>query len=653
MVTHSIQHPADPDAAISKLVHATRSLSTAEEFLQTLLNEAVQGLSAKTGFLWSYASSPEGELFLTSPNDEQTRSSATTLFHSISRELASACEGDSPSHLLTSGDLSYRDETVQVLAQPIARDRQLLVVCLTGNYSSEALHERQQFLRTICELREEFERSCELRRLREQTQLWKQFEECSLSLQGVSDLKTLGSLVVNESRHLCGFDRLHFVLGQDNRCRVEAVTAVDAVNRRSDAVRGVVDLTRAVVRSREDLVYDGSAQSLPEEIRRPLETCLKNSEARYLAVILLEITERKDSEPVILGALVAEHFNFELSPDAFSRFKALGSHVSAALARVLEWEVLPAKPLLRFWQSVTAQGRGGGFPIRRTLAAITIAVAVLCLMLIPVDFRVSAQGELQPLKRQNIFAQLDGTIVETRSNFDKPVQRLELLLKLSRPDLDERLEEVRGELSKTKARLDAIASLRVNPLDQNVRDERRLAAEESELTALEESLQKQLRILQKQQKLLDVKSPLAGTVLTWNAEDLLTSRYVRAGQILMTVADLEGPWVVDLQIPEKEIQFVNQAFADSSAELPVEILIDSRPDRSFPGTLRAERVARTTETDDEKHTFVPAQLDVPLSATVPHRPGTTVRVKIDCGRRSLGFVWFHDLQEWVYRNLLF
>ncbi|HSG70173.1 MAG TPA: HlyD family secretion protein, partial [Planctomycetaceae bacterium] len=256
-------------------------------------------------------------------------------------------------------------------------------------------------------------------------------------------------------------------------------------------------------------------------------------------------------------------------------------------------------------------------------------------------------------KRQNIFAQLDGTIVETRSNFDKPVQLQELLLKLSRPDLDERLEEVRGELSKTKARLDAIASLRVNPLDQNVRDERRLAAEESELTALEESLQKQLQILQKQQKLLDVKSPLSGSVLTWNAEDLLTSRYVRAGQILMTVADLEGPWVVDLQIPEKEIQFVNQAFADSSAELPVEILIDSRPDRSFPGTLRAERVARTTETDDEKQTFVPAQLDVPLSTTVPHRPGTTVRVKIDCGRRPLGFVWFHDLQEWVYRNLLF
>ena len=653
MVFQSVQQPADPDSAIARLVLATKSSIAREEFLGQLLNEAVEGQSATFGCFWSFESTPDGELCGLCPSDEETRMVATTSLSSIRSELSEVVKTNSNAFILSRESISIGGDPAHFLIEPLKRDCLLLVVCLMGDYSSESLHERQQFLRTICELREEFERACELRGLREQAELWKQFEEFSIVLQSVSDLESLASVSVNETRHLCGFDRLHFVIGQDEQCRVESVTAVDSVNRRSESVRNIVQLSRAVIRSNEDLVFDESDQSLPEQIRSPLEKCLKDSEARSLIVVLLKVTEEQNSEPTILGVLVAEKFDYELSPDGVDRFKALGGHVSAALSRVLEWEVLPAKPLLRFWQSMTARGRGGGFPIRRAMIACGLLFAVVCLLLIRVDFRVSAVGELQPLERLNIFAQLDGTIIDTRPDFEKPVEQHEWLLKLARPDLDEELEQVRGELSKTKARLEAIASLRVNPLNPNVRDERKLAAEESELAVLEQSLSKQLQILQEQQKLLDVKSPLAGSVLTWNAEDLLTSRYVRAGQILMTVANLDGPWVVDVRIPEKDIQFVNQAFEGSREELSVEILIDARPDQSFVGTLGSKQVARTTEADEDKQTFIPAKLGVPPSATVPHRPGTTVRVKIDCGRRSLGFVWFHDLQEWVYRNLLF
>ncbi len=35
------------------------------------------------------------------------------------------------------------------------------------------------------------------------------------------------------------------------------------------------------------------------------------------------------------------------------------------------------------------------------------------------------------------------------------------------------------------------------------------------------------------------------------------------------------------------------------------------------------------------------------------RPGATVTAKVYCGRRSLGYVWFHDLLAFVQSRILF
>ena len=35
------------------------------------------------------------------------------------------------------------------------------------------------------------------------------------------------------------------------------------------------------------------------------------------------------------------------------------------------------------------------------------------------------------------------------------------------------------------------------------------------------------------------------------------------------------------------------------------------------------------------------------------RSGAAVTAKFDCGRRSIGYVWLHDLVDWVYREVVF
>ena len=42
--------------------------------------------------------------------------------------------------------------------------------------------------------------------------------------------------------------------------------------------------------------------------------------------------------------------------------------------------------------------------------------------------------------------------------------------------------------------------------------------------------------------------------------------------------------------------------------------------------------------------------DVPEAA---RKPGATVTAKVYCGRRSLGYVWFHDLLAFVQSRILF
>ena len=49
-----------------------------------------------------------------------------------------------------------------------------------------------------------------------------------------------------------------------------------------------------------------------------------------------------------------------------------------------------------------------------------------------------------------------------------------------------------------------------------------------------------------------------------------------------------------------------------------------------------------------------AALGADASGEVPHmRPGAEVSAKVDCGSRSIGYVWFHDLIEFVQAKILF
>jgi hypothetical protein len=110
---------------------------------------------------------------------------------------------------------------------------------------------------------------------------------------------------------------------------------------------------------------------------------------------------------------------------------------------------------------------------------------------------------------------------------------------------------------------------------------------------------------------------------------------------LLRVADLEGPWILELQLPEDRIQPVLAMTGAGAIPADVSFLLETEASTVYRGRLR--RLAMSAERDSQQGLRVLAVVDVPREPALPLRPGAGVVAKIHCGRRSLGYVWFHDL----------
>jgi hypothetical protein len=202
--------------------------------------------------------------------------------------------------------------------------------------------------------------------------------------------------------------------------------------------------------------------------------------------------------------------------------------------------------------------------------------------------------------------------------------------------------------------LAAIKSSRLAQRDEEERaqlDEGRAAAEEEELRRWLESLQAQHAILVQRKHELAITSPIRGEMITWNAPELLTSRPVSRGQHLLTVADLDGPWILELRLPDHRAGHLLDAQKARGRDLAVSFILATDPNTRYRG--RIDDVARTTELDESETPSLIVRVRFAENQIGLLRPGATVIAKIHCGRRSLGFVWFHELIEFVQSRVLF
>jgi multidrug efflux pump subunit AcrA (membrane-fusion protein) len=493
---------------------------------------------------------------------------------------------------------------------------------------------------------------------------WRQFDRFVLGLQRL-DVRQVAAAAVNDGRMLLGCDRLGLALREGGRIRIRAVSGQENIHQRANLVRSMSLLAERVMQSGERLVFHGSAEGVPGPLEKPLADYVAESRMRMVA--LLPLVDRRKPESAddgledesrrrarkAVGCLIVEQAT-ESEPrrGVIARAELIAPHVASALVDAEQHESIF---LLPAWRAIGRTLRW--FRGRRLLAAVAIAIAFAAvgigLAVVPWEYRVEGSGRLMPVIQHEIFAPEDGEVIELRVKGGETVDVGDPLLEMRNDLLQAEVIATRSEIA-TKAR--HAAALRIQSDDAaakgSTEEAIRLHGEETRTRAELDGLAEKLKVLEKRSERLTVRSPARGTVATFQVEQLLRDRPVERGEKLLEVMDESGEWRLELEVPEHRMGHLLAAIHDApNRTLRAEYVLATAVEQTFVGEVRESEIATRSNQSREEGAIVEVHAGIDARELPGRRIGAEVTAKIDCGERSLFYVLFGDVVEFVQRHV--
>ena len=512
-----------------------------------------------------------------------------------------------------------------------------------------------RFLVQMCDVACDYLKNRKLRQLTDNQSLWQQLEQLVQALHRSLDVQQTAYAVVNEGRRMIGCDRVSLALVYGGHCRVEAVSGLDSIDRRASEVQRLAKLAEAVLRTNEPLWSEAGQADLPAQIEAPLHAYVDQSHARLVAVLPL-MKQVEGASPAPIGALIVEQLRDARAGETLrTRSELVAQHSAAALTNAIEHSSVFLLPLWKRLGKATWIFRGR--TLHKTLLVLAILIAgIAALAIVPTDFEVAARGKLQPAERREVFAPLDGVVANVPVRHGEIVEAGTILAELSSTDIELELAALIGRQTTNHERLAALQrallDTRSGPGRLTPAEENRLGGEMLELRQEAENIERELVLLRQKQQQLTIVAPLRGQVVTWKVEDLLLHRPVQRGQGLLTLANPDGPWELELYLPERRLKHVQDGQdVDVGASHDVTFTLASHAGQTFHG--RVVEIEQAAEVRGEEGNSVLVRVSVEKSELPPLHDQTTVTAKLNCGRTSLGYAWFCDLIETVQSKVLF
>jgi multidrug efflux pump subunit AcrA (membrane-fusion protein) len=532
-----------------------------------------------------------------------------------------------------------------------------------------------RFLTQICELAGEFVKTRRLRHFATKQTLWEQLEGFTALVHRALNSRETAYTIANEGRRLIGCDRVTIALRQGTKYQVSAISGQDTFDKRSNVVRLLRRLAAVVARTGEDLWFSGDTSNLAPQVEKAVNDYVDESHTKQLAVLPLRELDREEEKPGepkkkkrenILGAIIIEQLVDSRQPEGMlQRIDVVRRHSSTALTNAQEHENLFLLPLWRLLGKTRVLVTARNLP-KTILATAAIIGAVLALCYVPYDFTVVADGKLMPEVRRDVFAGIDGMVTEVPVNHGEQVAQGQVLARLRSVELEEQRSQLDGQYAET---LQEIASLErqrqmIDRSQSEPGDLEDLTGRIGQLLETRLALEKQRSLLELKEKLLTVTSPIDGKVVTWKVRDLIENRPVRKGQRLMEIADSSSPWELEIYVPEAKMGHVVQRLQvlrakDPNAQLEVSFILATHSDTHLTGNV--QEIDTNAQVQGESGNAVKMvvafkQEDLKQLVLDPAnqlKVGADVKVKILCGRRAIGYVWFSDLFEFVQSRVLF
>lgn len=489
-----------------------------------------------------------------------------------------------------------------------------------------------------------------------ESHFWRRVCDAALRIHRGQSLRSLAFALVNEGRALVECDRISLLVPHGRHFVLEAVSGQEDFDARSHALRNLTRLANTAARLNEPLWWhEAGAAALPARLEAALADYRKIAEVKSLGLLPLP-GESGHKRPC--GLLVVERFTSGGDARQLElRSEVLTAHAAIALHNRLESDAVIGASFLR------AVGKAMH---RRTLVKFVVAAAVLAgltaIMFIPADFRLEARGVLQPTIRQEVFAPVEGVVTEVHVEHGDQVRagmpvmendQPQPLLRLRNLELEMTHTRARGEKAETLKEVNAIAVSLLNDKSLSPLQLDQLRSRKKQLQETLATLDAQIELIEKKISMLDIYSPIDGKVSTLDVRQRLIQLPVDRGQPLFSVSDLDSNWELNLQLPEDRMGHLRKALDDSSpdaAPVTVTYRLTSEPGSEFNGKL--VEVGDRADLSPTDHTNVVRLLVSVNREELPHlREGAGVVAKINCGRRALGFVLFHDVVEFAQRKL--
>lgn len=486
------------------------------------------------------------------------------------------------------------------------------------------------------------------------------FEQFVLQLHKSLDVKEVAFTAANDGRLLVGCDRLSVAVLDGRKTVIRAISGQDSVNQRANLVRKMTKLASHVIRTNENMEYTGKVDHLAPKVERALADFVQESGSRMVTVIPIfkpdPVIEKEDSNgrpkekvrKAVGGIIIEQVAESQPKAGVLEKGNLISDHVGASVYNAKQYNRLFLMPLWRGLGKVFGflEGRNG---LKAALVVLLLAGVVAAMVMVPWDYRVEGQGRMMPVVQKDVFVPWDGEVVEIMVESGKHVEEGQLLLQIKNPDLKTQRTAAIGELNSKKALLKTIhTALTSRSTDPSKRNEY-----EGQMKQTQEemaSLAEQIAIIEERIDSLSVKAPISGVIATFQLEQLLLNRPVRRGEVLLEIKHDDGEWQLELDVEEKRMGHFLDAVKANNDDFarPVEFYLATDAESKFNGKVSKVSTRANSSQEAGSVVMVFCEFD---KAELPRQPriGAEVRAKINCGQKSLGYVLFGDVVEFVQK----
>lgn len=662
---------------VNEIAALAKSGATAEEFYPEFLQRIVTALAAAGGAVWlldedrqlrlQYQINAEPTVLAGDGEDSMRHSRLIRRVAQTGQSLLVP-----PYSGTTDGDAEGNPTRYLLVLAPLKHDGNadgLVEVFQRPDTAPETQKGYVRFLQQMCELAADWLRSQKLRLFTDRQVLWQQADSFARASHESLDLKETAYIVANEGRRLVGCDRVSVAIKRGNKCRVMAISGQDTIENRSNIVSALNTLATRVVAAGEPLWHDGATEDLPPQIEEALEDYVDLSYGRNIAVLPLREPHRGGQQQQgaagqvdrdnahrgeVIGALIVEQIESDLPADVFrARVDLVYEHGTRAIANSLMHSNLFLMPVWKTLGKATDLFRGRALP--KTIAVLTaIAVVSLGLIFVPLELQLEAEGKLEPNARREVFAPIDGEVVEVLVDHATNVEEGTPLVKLRNRQLEMEMTELLGQIRTTTAEFDRVRKVLSERRSLEPNEQKQLQGEEFEFRVRLEALREKLALQREREEQLVIRSPIKGTVMSWDVEKTLRSRPIMTGQVLLEIADLSQPLHLEVNMPDKRMGHLDKRISQvDEPTLPVRYVLATHPDEPMNAVLPRTEIQLRAQVDNEKGSTVKMRVTPDreeLEKRSP-RPGAKVIANVQCGKRAAGFVLFHEVYEWLCKFL--